>query len=314
MLALIYAIVLGALEAIKIGSLKLSSSSSSTIATMQFDMAHILVTDVTVSFCSPSDVPSACALDPMRWHRIEKELYLHSAQQSAWLHFAQAKERQLTVNDLVITDIAISRLRPKSSSEQEWESRPGGIWVQRHNYTGSCQHAVTGIDVLFGSDAVDPRPQWNLIQMPLQLKVRVEAPIAKLSVRYGMPKPRHDGYQSSLKVREDSTFKIVQISDTHMVTGVGKCTDAIDANGQNLPESEADPLTVRFIGEILDVEKPDLVILTGDQLHHDILDSQTSLFKVVTPMVDRCIPYAAVFGNHDAEGAYALSRKSSYFV
>jgi hypothetical protein len=58
-----------------------------------------------------------------------------------------------------------------------------------------------------------------------------------------------------------------------MVTGVGVCKDTIDTDGKNLPESEADPLTVDFIGKILDVEKPDLVILTGDQLHYDISDS-----------------------------------------
>ena len=97
-----------------------------------------------------------------------------------------------------------------------------------------------------------------------------------------------------------------------MVTGVGVCKDAVDGHGQPLPESEADPLTVEFLGGVLDVEKPDLVILTGDQLHHDIPDSQSALFKVVAPMIERSIPYAAVFGNHDAEGAYALSRK--YFI
>jgi DNA repair exonuclease SbcCD nuclease subunit len=94
-----------------------------------------------------------------------------------------------------------------------------------------------------------------------------------------------------------------------MVTGVAICKDAIDAYGKNLPESEADPLTVDFIGKILDVEKPDLVILTGDQLHHDIPDSQSALFKVVAPIINRSIPFAAVFGNHDSEGTHALSRK-----
>jgi metallophosphoesterase superfamily enzyme len=112
-----------------------------------------------------------------------------------------------------------------------------------------------------------------------------------------------------LRVNDDGKFKIVQISDTHMVTGVGICKDAIDAHGMDLPESEADPLTVDFIGKILDAEKPDLVILTGDQLHHDIPDSQSALFKVVAPIIERSIPFAAVFGNHDSEGEYALSRK-----
>ncbi|KAK4170764.1 hypothetical protein QBC36DRAFT_383030 [Triangularia setosa] len=50
--------------------------------------------------------------------------------------------------------------------------------------------------------------------------------------------------RATLRVREEDKFKIVQISDTHMVTGVGVCKDAIDAQGKYLPESEADPLTV----------------------------------------------------------------------
>jgi DNA repair exonuclease SbcCD nuclease subunit len=89
-----------------------------------------------------------------------------------------------------------------------------------------------------------------------------------------------------------------------MGTGVGICKDAIDAHGKHLPKSEADPLTVDFIGKILDVEKPDPVVLTGDQLHHDIPDSQTALFKVVTPMIKRSIPFAVIFGNHDSEGTH----------
>ena len=49
-----------------------------------------------------------------------------------------------------------------------------------------------------------------------------------------------------------------------MVTGVGVCNDAMDVNGQPLLKSEADPLNVSFVGGIMDVEKPDLVILTRD--------------------------------------------------
>ena len=94
-----------------------------------------------------------------------------------------------------------------------------------------------------------------------------------------------------------------------MVTGLGVCRDGLGADGEYLPENAADPQTVNFIGETLDVEQPDLVVFTGDQLHHDIFDSQTALFKVVAPVVQRSIPFAVVFGNHDSEGAHALSRK-----
>lgn len=176
----------------------------------------------------------------------------------------------------------------------------------RSKFSGKIDQAVTEVDVLFGVDAVDPRPQWTLMRSSLQLDAQSKEPIARLSVLRGRAKLRPP---VALRVRKDDKFKIVQISDTHMVTGVGVCNDAIDAHGNHLPESEADPLTVKFIGKILDVEKPDLVILTGDQLHHDIPDSQSALFKVVAPIIERSIPFAAVFGNHDSEGVHALPRE-----
>lgn len=78
-----------------------------------------------------------------------------------------------------------------------------------------------------------------------------------------------------------------------------------------MPDSEADPLTVNFVVSILDAEKPDLVVLTGDKIHHDVSDTQSALFKVVAPIIERSIPFAAVFGNHDSEGIHALSRELS---
>ena len=267
-----------------------------------------VVTDLTVSFFSPSDRPSSHALESPGWHRIEKELYLHTAQQSAWLYIAQTKEKERTPGDLVVTNVSIGNQNPSDDLDQRWESRPGGIWVIRSNYTRIHNQPLRDVDVLFGRDAVEQRPQWSLLRRPLQLNAQADVPIARLSIRRGTSKSRPDNPQGLLRAREDGKFKIVQMSDTHMVTGVGVCKDRVDAHGKPLPESEADPFTVDFVGSVLDVEKPNLVVLTGDQLHHDILDSQSALFKVVAPFIDRSIPYATVFGNHDAEGLYALSR------
>jgi len=284
-------------------------------------VADPVVTDVTVCVFAPTAAsPSGCDLDPrMIWHRVEKELYLHSSQQTkAWLYVALASAEGLAAEDLLVLEIAVGERPPPDSSLQpaghswecEWESRPCGIWVRRGKSSGKIDQAVTGVDVLFGTDAVDPRPQWALVRPSLQLDAATpEAPTARLSIHRGRPKRRPDA-RPVLRVREDGSFKIVQVSDTHMVTGVGVCKDAIDADGKNLPESEADPRTADFIGRILDVEKPDLVVLTGDQLHHDIPDSQSALFKVVAPIIERSIPFAAVFGNHDSEGIHALSRES----
>ncbi|KAM0714514.1 hypothetical protein Q7P37_009809 [Cladosporium fusiforme] len=272
--------------------------------------ARSVVTDLTVCFIPRGAAVSTCALDSRKWHRIKKELYLHTSEQSAWLYVALADEKDIKAEDLLVMDIRVGKQPPSASGP--WEGRPCGIWLLR-SLSVNIERAVTDIDVLFGQDAVDPRPQWTLIRPSLQLNGLPEVPGARLSVLYGRARPISDT-RTALRVRENGKFKIVQISDMHMVTGVGVCNDAIDAKGNNLPESEADPLTVNFIGKILDLEKPDLVVFTGDQLHHDTPDSQTALFKATAPLIERSIPFAVVFGNHDSEGAHALSREAQMTI
>lgn len=125
-LSLVSAVVLAALETLKLFSSSISSSFRPF--TMDCGNTHIVVTDLTVSFCPPADAMAACALDSQKWHRIEKELYLHTAQQSAWLHVAQSEEKEMTADDLVVEDIRIGELCPNSGSDESWESRAGGIW------------------------------------------------------------------------------------------------------------------------------------------------------------------------------------------
>lgn len=122
-------------------------------------VAHTVVTDLTVCIFSPTVSPSACELDPRIWHRIEKDLYQYASPQSAWLYVALANEEGLAAEDLLVMDIAVGEPPPNPTSGQSWESRPGGIWVLRSKLSGKIDQAVTDVDVLFGMDAVDPRPQ-----------------------------------------------------------------------------------------------------------------------------------------------------------
>jgi len=76
-----------------------------------------------------------------------------------------------------------------------------------------------------------------------------------------------------LRVRKNNKFKIVQISDTHIVIDVGICKNTIDIYKNYLSESETDLLTIKFIEKILNIEKLDFVILTENQLYYNISDS-----------------------------------------
>jgi hypothetical protein len=267
-----------------------------------------IVTDLSVHFFPLTVSPSTCEPDAPNWYRLDKDLCLYGSQQQAWLYVALVEEESLTDENFLVVDIRIGEPPTDPGLDHMWEHRSGDIWLLRQKFIGRTDQAVTAVDVLFGRDAVDPRPQWKLYRSPLRLGKQSGRPIARLSVLFGRSRPI-TSVREVLRAGEDGRFKIVQISDTHMVTGVGICKDALGAKGEYLPESEADPLTVRFIRQILDIEKPDLVVLTGDQVHHDVLDTKTALFKVVAPIIERSVPFAAVFGNHDSEGAHALSRK-----
>jgi predicted MPP superfamily phosphohydrolase len=86
-----------------------------------------------------------------------------------------------------------------------------------------------------------------------------------------------------LKFDRDGRFKIVQFTDLHLHEGGDK-----------------DHQTLTLIGEILDIEKPQLVVLTGDTLS-GAAKRQETVALVAGPMAERKIPWAVVLGNHDDE-------------
>jgi hypothetical protein len=281
---------------------------SSQTATSPNSETHLVVTDLRLCISPEARPPPTSASNLRQWRRIHEDLYLYKSDQIAWLDVEYANENDLSAKDMVVVDITVGKQRPQSDSGDTWESHSGGVWVLRSKFSGNTDQVVTEMDVLFGIDAVDPRPHWDLMQPSLRLNAQPEISVARLTVLRGRVTPRPDT-RAPLRVKENGEFKIMQISDTHMVTGVGICNDAIDAHGEKLSEFEADPRTVDLIGKELDKEKPDLVVLAGDLLHHDIPDSKSALFKVLAPIIQRSVLFIVIFGNHDSEGSHALSRQ-----
>jgi hypothetical protein len=223
-----------------------------------------VVTDVTVASCSPLNLFSSCELDPTVWHRIEKDLYLgkRSWTSRAYLFVSRKKEEDLGEDDSVVMDVSVGRLNPGTGG---WESRPSGVWLKRSNKKKSSDSdkAVTHIDVLFGDGAAEPRDGWAITGTPLLLDSPPHT--AHLTVRRGAPrevrKPRP-------RIPDNGRFKIMQIADLHLSTGVGACRDAVPDSYNGGP-CEADPRTLDFVTKMLDEEKPDFVVLSGDQVNGD---------------------------------------------
>ena len=91
----------------------------------------------------------------------------------------------------------------------------------------------------------------------------------------------------------DGTFKVLQLTDTHYIAGD--------------PRSERALSTVR---EMLDSERPDLVIHTGD-IVFGRPDLQSAR-EILQPVADRGIPFAVALGNHDSQ--FGATREEMYRV
>ena len=275
----------------------------------------LVITDITVATCSTLNLLSSCKLDAQKWSRVEKDLYLSRGWLShAFVNIQRKRESELTENDKVILDVRISKLDPATSEKNQgterWESRPGGIWLKRtakHRESDSHQ-AVTAVDILFGSDSVEPRSGWEMVRQNLILPdAGSENQGAYLSIRRGPPV---EPEKPTLHVNKDGNFKILQISDLHLSTGPGLCRDPEPPSSQSSSgHCDADPRTLSFVTKVLDLEKPDLLILSGDQVNGETApDSQSALFKIASICATRKLPYALIFGNHDDEGS--LSREA----
>jgi hypothetical protein len=227
----------------------------------------LVVTAITVKTCSFS----SCRLDPQVWHRIEKDLLLKSGWiTKSYVHIQRKKEEELVPEDKVVMDVKIGRLDPAkaegvSEGEAElWEKRPAGIWIKRSSrrHDSESRSVVTALDVLFGADAVEPRPGWEIRDQALLLDYPRDAPEARISIRRGAPKKLD---MPIPRVRKDGKFKIMQLADLHLSTGLGACRDPVPPGPDG--KCDADPRTLEFVTRLLDQEKPDFVVLTGDQVN-----------------------------------------------
>ena len=94
-----------------------------------------------------------------------------------------------------------------------------------------------------------------------------------------------------LKFREDGTFTFVQFTDIHF--------------GE---DDKADLLNQKLIGNVLDWEKPDFAVITGDVVSGYAWDGVTRPWYALQyanftkVMIEKKMPWALTAGNHDSEG------------
>ncbi len=107
--------------------------------------------------------------------------------------------------------------------------------------------------------------------------------------------------EKKLTFNEDGKFRIMQINDF-----------------QDVDTTNADSLA--FLNKALDLYKPDLVVLVGDQIRNSFSGAtveklQTTIRNQLMPIEERGIPFLFTFGNHDRDydGIYPMEEQAAFY-
>ncbi|MBQ3086557.1 MAG: metallophosphoesterase [Clostridia bacterium] len=96
--------------------------------------------------------------------------------------------------------------------------------------------------------------------------------------------------ETTLRFR-NGKFRVLCVSDVHGI-------------------KDFDKRAVRDLTAIVDKAEPDLVLFLGDNVWHDGAESEETLryfmSALIAPLHERSIPWAHVFGNHDAEKGFTV--------
>lgn len=259
------------------------------------------------------------------WTRLDKDLCLGLSwfrREVLWVkrinHDNYRKLLDRThLSDEVVVDISvldpennINVLTKDELSKSGWEYRSNGVWLKYGSH--KSKDAVADINVLFGEDAIDPRPNWNFVESSIKDACTAVGYSAFLTFRRGPKLDYKKHYNKPLVMNDNDEFKILQVADLHFSTGIGVCFNAEPPS--STIGCHADPRTLKFIEKVLDIEQPDLVVLSGDQIFGlTAPDTETAALKAYSPFIKRKIPFAAVLGNHDAEGSLAAKELMQLF-
>ncbi|PWN26065.1 Metallo-dependent phosphatase, partial [Jaminaea rosea] len=175
---------------------------------------------------------------------------------------------------------------------------------------------ITELDIMYG-DGNFPWPGFDIVgQIALGDHSAGRSSTSLTARRKPIPNPHIDVRP---KFTSNGTFKILQIADLHFSVDEEPCRDLREVGSAALKSKSSSSLrfgrraptlpchsyndTVALLNAWLDAEKPDMVVLTGDQLNGQSTswDAKSVLPKTLKPIIDRKIPWAGILGNHDSQ-------------
>jgi len=105
---------------------------------------------------------------------------------------------------------------------------------------------------------------------------------------------------------------LFSLSDVHYQIPDGPCRDILPK--QNLTCPSGDDATVSFIERLLDIEKPDIVIHTGDVVDYATYPSSDGMDVIYGLSQKAGVPWAATLGNHEDDSDLSRPDVMDYIV
>ncbi|GAA5949588.1 hypothetical protein JCM3765_002715 [Sporobolomyces pararoseus] len=303
--------------------------------------------------CSPT---STAREDQLRgkWERVDRDI-----SKKVGIYYLYLYGRRLLPGSSsdVITDLRISTEdKPESTWTSVPESLRTGVWprlpslylqyaltpqseilaARKKNSKGDAGdlEPITEIDVLYGGNETNPLPGYTKLQTLI-----TGGPDDDRAAGTGYGKKKKGTHVGSsiayrkqiptlpttpaLRFSPAGNFTILQVADLHFSVGPGECRDMDPLREEECQRLGADVYSIEWLRLALDETKPDLVVLSGDQLNgqETSWDARSVILKWAPLLYERQIPWTTVFGNHDEEvtdldheGQMELMRKLPYFL
>jgi len=283
--------------------------------------------------CSPT---ASAREDQLRgkWERIDRDI-----SKKVGIYYLYLYGRRLLPGSSsdVITSLRISEDdKPESTWTSVPESLREGVWPRMPSLylqyeltpqadifaarkmdtkgdAGSLE-PITEIDVIYGGNETRALPGYTKLAPPITGGSDDDRAIG---TGYGKSKkgPRvgsNLAYRKQtspppktpvLRFSTSGNFTILQVADLHFSVGPGECRDMDPLREEECRRIGADVYSLAWLETALDEVKPDLVVLTGDQLNgqETSWDARSTMLKWAPLLYDRGIPWTSIPGNHDEE-------------
>ena len=114
---------------------------------------------------------------------------------------------------------------------------------------------------------------------------------------------------SHLQFKDDGTFKILHVSDTHYeYSDNPNCREVIN------PEYCSRKNTTDFLDRVYTIEKPDLVVHTGDIIDWASSPAEEAMNELYGVSIKHNLTWCGTLGNHDGQADLSRAKVMTYIV